>query len=264
LREQNELREGILQKVFLVFPKEDNVPLLDFFSAGFLMNLISIIMIDLVLAGDNSIVIAMAVQSLPKKQRFNGILFGALAAVALRVIFTFFASRLLTISFVKLLGGILILWIAIRLLNKGEDEDKKREGAKSIWGAVWMIIVADLTMSLDNILAVAGASHGNFALLLFGLGLSIPLVIFASSLISKLMERFQIVIWIGALILGKVAGEMIATDPWLVDNFWAGFNLVEINHATKTANHAVVWTAELAGVGAVLLTSMLWRKTKSA
>jgi YjbE family integral membrane protein len=240
------------------------VPLLDFFSAGFLMNLISIIMIDLVLAGDNSIVIAMAVQSLPKKQRFNGILFGALAAVVLRVIFTFFASQLLTISFVKLVGGILILWIAIKLLHEEGDEEKKREGAKSIWGAVWMIIVADLTMSLDNILAVAGASHGNFALLLFGLGLSIPLVIFASSLISKLMERFKIVVWIGALILGKVAGEMIATDPWIVDNFWDKLNLVEIKNTIKMANHIVVWSAEIAGVGAVLLFSTLWRKTKSA
>jgi YjbE family integral membrane protein len=221
-------------------------------------------MIDLVLAGDNSIVIAMAVQSLPKKQRFKGILFGALAAVALRVIFTFFASRLLAISFVKLIGGILIFWIAIKLLNGSDDEDKKRAGAKSVWGAVWMIIVADLTMSLDNILAVAGASHGSFVLLLFGLGLSIPLVIFASSLISKLMERFQIVIWIGALVLGKVAGEMIATDPWLVDNFWDKFNLMEIKDTIKMANHVVVWAAELVGIGAVLLVSILRRKNKSA
>jgi YjbE family integral membrane protein len=239
------------------------MPFLDFFNAGFFMSLLSIVMIDLVLAGDNSIVIAMAVQSLPKEQRFKGILFGALAAVLLRVIFTFFASKLLTISFVKLLGGILILWIAIKLLSGSDEANEKRQGAKSFWGAVWMIIVADLTMSLDNILAVAGASHGSITLLLFGLGLSIPLVIFASALISKMMERFRIIIWIGALILGKVAGEMIATDPWVINNFWAGFDLIEIKNNIKMVNHIVVWSAEIIGICAVLLISIIGRKVKS-
>lgn len=237
--------------------------MLELFDTGFLVNLFSIVVIDLVLAGDNSIVIAMAVQSLRKEQRFKGILFGAIAAVILRVIFTFFASQLLTVSFVKLVGGILIFWIAIKLLNGSDNESGKRGGANSVWDAVWMIIVADLTMSLDNILAVAGASHGNIGLLLFGLGLSIPLVIFASTLISKLMEKYRIIIWIGALILGKVAGEMIATDPWIVSNFWAGVNLVEIKNNVKIADHTVVLYAEITGICMIFLISIIWHKIKS-
>jgi YjbE family integral membrane protein len=236
----------------------------EIFTSGFLINLASIVMIDLVLAGDNSIVIAMAVQSLPKRKRFQGILFGAAAAVFLRVIFTFFASQLLGISFVKLVGGLLILWIAIKLLNESQEEHHTHEGAKSVWGAVWMILVADFTMSLDNILAVAGASHGNLPLLLFGLGLSIPLVVFASTLLSKLMDRFKIIIWIGGLILGKVAGEMIITDPWLIRNLGTVFNFVEMKNNIATVNHSVVLFAEIISICFILLVSLLRRKIKPA
>jgi YjbE family integral membrane protein len=205
----------------------------------------------------------MAVQSLPKKQRFRGIMFGALAAVVLRVAFTFFASQLLGISFVKLVGGVLIFWIAVKLLGDCDEGCKKSKGAGSVWGAVWMIVVADFTMSLDNILAVAGASHGNLGLLLFGLGLSIPLVVFASTMISRLMERFPIVIWIGALILGKVAGEMIVTDPWLVKTLWAGLDLAETRKGVLAVSHAVVIISETIGVAAVLAAALTVRKLSS-
>lgn len=241
------------------FVQEYALSFLSLPDAGFAVSLLSIIMIDLVLAGDNSIVIAMAVQSLPKDKRFKGILFGAFAAVLLRVIFTFFASQLLEISFVKLIGGALILWIAVKLLVDTGDHARKRDGAKSVWGAVWMIIVADLTMSLDNILVVAGASHGSLPLLLFGLGLSIPLVIFASTMISRLMERFRIVVWIGALILGKVAGEMMVTDPWLVKSFWATYGLTEQGHAMMDLKHYVIWIAEAACVAIVAVYPALLR-----
>lgn len=214
-------------------------------------------MIDLVLAGDNSIVIAMAVQSLPKEKKFKGILFGAIAAVILRVLFTFFASKLLAVSLVKLIGGLLILWIAIKLLNEEDSGEKKKAEANSVWSAVWMIIVADLTISLDNILAVAGASHGSIALLLFGLGLSIPLVIFASTLISKLMEKFRIVVWIGAIILGKVAGEMIVTDPWLVSHLRVNQSLIYLKNVLGLTSHSIEWTAEISGVLFVLVVSIL-------
>jgi YjbE family integral membrane protein len=225
--------------------------------------LLSIIIIDIVLAGDNSIIIAMAVQSLPKEQRFKGILFGAVAAVFLRVIFTFFATHLLTISFVKMIGGLVIFWVAVKLLVGGTEDNKRQKKAQSVWGAIWMIMVADLTMSLDNILAVAGASHGNFGLLLLGLGLSIPLVIFASAVISKFMERFRIVIWIGALIIGKVAGEMIVTDPWVVGNVLAGINLADFKNNSAMASHTVVWSAEIIGVCTVFLLSILLKSKKS-
>jgi YjbE family integral membrane protein len=235
----------------------------DFFTADFFVNLLSIIMIDIVLAGDNSIVIAMAVQTLPKKRRFKGIVFGALAAVFLRVLFTVFAAQLLMVSFVKFVGGLLIFWIAIKLLNDGEKEHKKGKGATSIWGAVWMIIVADLTMSLDNVLAVAGASHGSVALLIFGLGLSIPLVVFASTLISKLMERFSIIIWLGGLILGKVAAEMVVTDPWMTLHVWSPLGLTIVKNGVATLGRLPVVVSEAIGVLGVLGIALLVRKVKS-
>jgi YjbE family integral membrane protein len=186
------------------------------FTWEFLVGLLSIVLIDLILAGDNAVVIAMAVRSLPKAQRTKGIALGAGAAVVLRVILTFFAAQLLTIYFVKFAGGALIIWIAIKLFVEGAPEEGCRKEAKSLWQAVWVIIVADLTMSTDNVLAVAGASKGNLFLLLFGLGLSIPFVVFTSNLLAYLMDRFPIIIYIGAAVLGRVAGEMMISDPFVV------------------------------------------------
>lgn len=185
-----------------------------------------IVWIDIVLAGDNAVVIALAVRNLPPKQKKMGILFGAGAAVGLRAALTAVTAQLLAIPYLKLIGGVLILWIAFKLLRQGEaDHGSGKGGATSVWGAVWMIIVADLTMSLDNVMAVGGAARGNNALILFGLALSIPLVVFGSNLISKLMARYQIIIFIGAAILGKVGGEMILTDKFVAENllpWWAG------------------------------------------
>ena len=183
-----------------------------FFSALF-----SIVIIDLILAGDNAVVIAMAVRSLPHEQRKKGIIFGAGAAVLLRVIATFFVSQLLTISFIKLTGGILILWIAVKLFMEGVPEEKIEKQATTIAQAVKLIVIADITMAIDNMLAVGGASHGNLFLLIFGLGLSVPLVVFTSNLLSILMDKYPIIIYIGAAILGKVGGEMIITDPFTVN-----------------------------------------------
>jgi YjbE family integral membrane protein len=217
------------------------------FNAQFFMSLLSIVLIDIVLAGDNSIVIAMAVQGLPKEQRFKGIVFGALAAVILRVGFTFFAAQLLGISFVKLVGGILILWIALKLMADSGDDNHKQSNADTVWKAVWIILVADFTMSLDNILAVAGASHGNFGLLLFGLGLSIPLVVFTSTMLSKLMAKFPVILWIGAAVLGKVGVEMMITDPFIVTNVLAPINMTEMIKNSLHANHTLVTIAEIIG-----------------
>lgn len=186
-----------------------------------------IVWIDIVLAGDNAVVIALAVRNLPPRQRMMGIILGAGAAVLLRVSLTFVATQLLTIRFVQLIGGLLILWIAFKLLKQNEGEPgAEGQGAKGLWQAVWMILIADITMSLDNVLAVAGAARGHFGLLMFGLALSIPLVVFASNLISKLMARYQIVVFLGAAILGKVAGEMMLTDPVVATvllPWWADF-----------------------------------------
>jgi YjbE family integral membrane protein len=183
------------------------------FDAHFLTNLLSIVVIDITLAGDNAVVIAMAVRTLPKHQRRKGIIFGALAAVVVRVVITFFVAQLLTVAFVKLVGGLVILWVAMKLFTGGEAEHGTRADAGSIWEAVKIIVVADITMGVDNMLAVGGASHGDVGLLLFGLGLSIPFVVFASDFLSRLMDRYPVILYIGAAVLGRVSGSMIMTDP---------------------------------------------------
>ena len=184
-------------------------------DGNFLYRLLSIIAIDLVLAGDNAVVIAMAVRSLPRKHRIMGILFGATTAVLLRVILTFFAAQLLTMSLVKILGGVLVTWIAVRLFVEGAPEDKFHKQAETFGQATKMIVIADLVMSTDNVMAVAGASHGDVFLLLFGLGLSIPFVVGTSTFLSMIMDRFPFIVYAGAAILGKVVGEMIVTDPFV-------------------------------------------------
>jgi YjbE family integral membrane protein len=194
----------------------------------FVVGIINIVIIDLILAGDNAVVIAMAVRSLPRRQRQWGIILGAGAAVILRVVLTFFVAQLLGIKFLKLAGGALIAWIAVKLFVEGTPEQTDKE-AKNLLQAMWLIVVADITMSLDNVLAVAGASHGNLFLLIFGLALSIPLVVFTSNLLAMLMDRYPIIIYIGAAVLGRVAGEMIFTDPavevWLNPPVWFRYTM---------------------------------------
>ncbi|OIP91107.1 MAG: tellurium resistance protein TerC [Syntrophaceae bacterium CG2_30_58_14] len=185
------------------------------FTWQFFAAVMSIVLIDLVLAGDNAVVIAMAVRNLPGKQRLWGIALGAGAAVVVRVIATFLVAQLLNIQFIKLVGGAVIIWIAVKLLSEGAEEECKEHECGSIWEAVWIIIVADMSMGIDNMLAVGAASHGNLFLLLFGLVLSIPFVVFMSNILSKLMNRYPIILWLGAGILGKVGGEMMITDPWV-------------------------------------------------
>ena len=185
------------------------------FTWQFLVAVLSIVLIDLVLAGDNAVVIAMAVRNLPAKQRLWGIALGAGAAVVVRVIATFLVAQLLNIQFIKLVGGAVIIWIAVKLLSEGADEECEGKECGSIWQAVWIIVVADMSMGIDNMLAVGAASHGNLFLLLFGLVLSIPFVVFMSNILSKLMNRYPIILWLGAGILGKVGGEMMITDPWV-------------------------------------------------
>ena len=188
---------------------------LDTLNWAFFLGILNIVIIDLILAGDNAVVIAMAVRSLPRHQRQWGIILGSGAAVLLRVVLTFFVAQFLVIQFIKLAGGILIAWIAVKLFVEGTPEQADQE-AKTLFQAMWLIVVADITMSTDNVLAVAGASHGNLFLLIFGLALSIPFVVFTSNLLSMLMDRYPLIIYIGAAVLGRVAGEMIFTDPAVV------------------------------------------------
>jgi len=186
---------------------------------NFLFSLLSIVFIDLILAGDNAVVIALAVRGLPLQQRRIGISVGAGIAVALRIVVTLFAVELLEVRLVKLIGGALILWIAVRLFGQTVPSEKNHEKPQGLWQAIWIIILADITMSTDNILAVAGVSQGNVFLLIFGLGLSIPFVVFTSALLSRLMDRYPFLILIGAAILGRVGGDMIITDSFIVRIF---------------------------------------------
>ena len=185
------------------------------FTWEFLVAVMSIILIDLVLAGDNAVVIAMAVRNLPGRQRLWGIALGAGAAVVVRVVATFLVAQLLNIQFIKLVGGAVIIWIAVKLLSECSDDECLDKDCGSLWQAIWIIIVADMSMGIDNMLAVGAASHGNLFLLLFGLVLSIPFVVFMSNILSKLMNKYPIILWLGAGILGKVGGEMMITDPWV-------------------------------------------------
>ena len=176
----------------------------------------SIVLIDLLLAGDNALVIAMAVRALPQRQRRLAIIFGAGAAVALRVVLTIAAARLLGIQFIKLGGGAFIIWISIKVLADASSESGTEPPRGQLLKAIWFIVVADITMSLDNVLAVAGAARGSVPLIIFGLCVSIPFVVFSSNLIATLMDRYPVVIYLGSAILGKVGAEMMITDPFIV------------------------------------------------
>lgn len=182
-------------------------------SLQLLLDILTIILIDLLLAGDNAVVIAMAVKTLSPKERKLGIAIGAGFAVVLRIGLTFFAAQLLQTPWIKLVGGALIFWIAVKLLSDAAQEEESGTHAHNLTSAIWYIMVADITMSTDNILAVAGTSKGNVPLLIFGLGLSIPFVVFTSNLLSRIMDKYPIVVWIGAAILGRVGADMIITDP---------------------------------------------------
>jgi len=200
-------------------------------SPDFWIALSQIILINIVLSGDNAVVIAMASRSLPPAQQKKAILFGSVGAIVLRVVLTFFAVYLLTLPYLKLVGAALLFWIGIGLLQ-GEDEEKDLAGHAGLAGAIKTIVVADLVMSLDNVVGVAAAAKGNVPLLVFGLVISIPLIIFGSTLILKLMDRFPIIIVLGAALLGWVAGEMAISDPSI-----AGW--VENHHALHTVVPAV-------------------------
>jgi YjbE family integral membrane protein len=188
-----------------------------------------IIVIDLTLAGDNALVIALAVRNLPKRQQFMGRIWGTLGAVTLRLAFIAIATILLRIPFLQVVGGLLLLWIAFKLVHHdGGSDEHVRQGA-SLREAVWIIIVADAVMSLDNVLAVAAAAHGDMRLVVFGIALSLPIVVWGSGLLASLMNRFMWIIWLGGGILGYVAGEMILKDKGLarvLDPTTPGVNLI--------------------------------------
>ena len=182
-----------------------------------------IILIDIVLGGDNAVVIALACRKLPPEQRRLGILWGTAGAIILRVVLIFFALQLLAIPFLKLVGAVLLVWIGVKLLlPEHDDPHAKIEGSDRLWGAVKTVIIADLVMSVDNVIAIAGAAETaggdhTMALVIFGLLVSIPIIVWGSQLVIKLMDRYPVIITLGAMLLGWIAGTMAVSDPALVN-----------------------------------------------
>lgn len=185
-------------------------------SAPFLAGGLSILLIDLLLAGDNALVIALAVRALPPPERRWGVGLGVALAVVLRVALTALAARVLRLEYLQLVGGLFVLWIAWKVLGHSNHPPDRVPGAPRLWQAIWYVTLADLSMSVDNILAIAGASRGNLPLLVFGLCLSIPFVAFSSNLLVKLLNRFPALVYLGVAILGIVAGDMMMADPAMV------------------------------------------------
>ena len=187
----------------------------------FSAQILKIIWINILLSGDNAIVIALACRALPPRQRFWGIILGAGAAVVLRVIFTVMLQFLLELPWLKIIGGLLLFWIAIKLLIQEEADEHSIDSSDNLWGAVRTVAIADVVMSLDNVLAIAAAAKGNTGLIVFGLAISIPLIVAGATLIMGLLTKYPILVWAGAGLLGWIAGELLVTDKaallWLQD-----------------------------------------------
>lgn len=177
---------------------------------------LQILWIDLLLSGDNAIIIALACRALPPRQKRVGMVLGAGVAIGLRLAFTFIVVQLLEIPFIKLVGGALLIWIAVRLiLDESSSDHDTIPAPEKLWHAVRTIAIADLVMSLDNVVAIAAVADGDFSLIVFGVLLSIPLIIGGSTLLLALISRYPLLVWLGAGLLGWVAGKMAVSDPWL-------------------------------------------------
>ena len=222
---------------------------MDFLSGpDFWIGLVKIIWINIILSGDNAVVIALAARSLPPDQQKKAIAFGSGAAVVLRVVLTLVAAKLMALSFVQIVGGCLLLWIGLQLLTGDDGDEGESKGSSSMLVAIRTILIADLVMSLDNVIGVAAAAQGNMVLLVLGLVISIPIVIFGSTLMIKLMERFPIIITLGAALIGWVAGETIMSDKVL--------------HEAVIGHPSLHYVA--AAVGAVLVVALgTWLKKRS-
>lgn len=223
---------------------------MDWMSSEVWIALWQIVIVDVLLSGDNAVVIALACRNLPDKQRNTAVLAGTAGAVIARLIFCFTISSLLEITALKLIGGILLLWIGIKLMQpEDHDEGESIKSAAGLWGAVQTIVVADLVMSLDNVIGIVAAAKGHFGLIAFGLCLSIPLIVFGSKLVLGILTRFPVLVVAGAGLLGWLAGEIMVHDP-LVPKF--------VLHHETTPQEALM--ACVAGVLIVVITGSLMKR----
>jgi YjbE family integral membrane protein len=191
---------------------------------GFWLAVLQIIWIDILLSGDNAVVIALACRKLPPKQRVWGVVLGTVVAISLRVVFAGLVTTLMQMAYLKLVGGTLLLWIAVKLLAPEENgKSGEIQAVDSLWRAIRIVAIADVVMSLDNVIAIAAVAERfeaphNYALLMFGLAVSIPLIMAGAAMVMALLDRFPIVVWAGAALLGWIAGEIIAKDPLITGN----------------------------------------------
>lgn len=233
---------------------------IEFGTAAFWVALTQIIWVNILLSGDNAVVIALAARSLPPKQQKQAILIGSGAAIVMRILLTLVAVQLLQLPYLKIIGAVLLVYIGVTLvLPEGGEEGEDGGGTSGMAAAVRTILIADLVMSLDNVIAVAAAAKGSTPLLVFGLAVSIPLVIFGSTLLLKVIERFPVIVWLGAALLGFIAGEIAVSDPGI--DKWA-------EHVAASFGTSVHGLGNLAGaLGAVLVLAigkaLLMRQQKS-
>jgi len=227
----------------------------DMGQATFLVAVLKIVWINILLSGDNAVVIAMVCRGLPRRQRWWGMVLGAGVAIVLRVIFTGVVATLMLLPYLKIIGGLALFYIAAKLLVP-EDEDKSEiEAIEHLWRAVRIVAVADIVMSLDNVIAIAAAAQGNFALLVFGLAISIPLIVAGAALIMQLLDRFPILVWAGAALLGWIVGEVIATDSVI-----EGYLIPRIG---DQAFHYFRYACAVVGAALVLIVGGYWRRKKT-
>jgi YjbE family integral membrane protein len=225
-------------------------------QTAFWVALLKIMWINVLLSGDNAVVIAMACRGLPHRQRLWGMILGAGVAVVLRIIFTGVVASLMLLPWLKIVGGLALFYIAAKLLVPEDPDEDETEAAQHLWRAVRIVAIADIIMSLDNVIAIAAAAGGNMALLVIGLGISIPLIVAGAALIMALLDRYPILVWAGAALLGWIVGEVIATDPviqgYLEPKFGAeGF-------------HYITLFAALTGAILVLAVGGMWRRSKQS
>lgn len=235
--------------------------MLDISLQAFWIPLLKIIWINIVLSGDNAVVIALAARSLPARQQKLAVAWGSGAAVGMRIVLTLFAVALLQYPYLKLVGAVLLLWIGIQLLLPEEGEENV-DGHDNLMAAIKTILIADLVMSLDNVIAVAAAAGDSITLLVIGLGISIPIVIFGSTLLMKVMERFPIIITAGGALLGFVAGEMAVSDPAL--RGWMGANFQILDGKPMLAGMHLEIVVGLVGAALVVLVGKVLARRKTA
>jgi YjbE family integral membrane protein len=228
----------------------------DMGHTAFWVALLKIIWINILLSGDNAIVIAMACRGLPHRQRVWGMVLGAGVAVLLRIIFTAVVASLMTLPWLKIVGGVALFYIAAKLLVPEDPDEDEVEAVEHLWRAVRIVAVADIVMSLDNVIAIAAAAQGNVPLLIIGLAISIPLIVAGAALIMALLDRFPVLVWAGAALLGWIVGEVIVTDPVLQGYLEPRFG--------PDGFHYIMLFCALIGAVLVLLVGGLWRRSKQA